>query len=230
MLLAVVLTDRILFACTVHTKSCCRDTENLGANLLFLLYIWTQRSPSSAFQTPRCPVRQSPRSSVCVQAAGLDGSQERGEIWPFQVYPIYRLEKGGIQRRPYWRRQETWEINTQSLGCFFHLSQQWNAFPRFLLWLVFKPKLSSLIARNENRTKPEIAVDIKQMLSSCYHPSSNQSKLQTLGILSHRVVNAGSSFLILPWPMLSISSEEDTVLLWDLPTEDKTFLLSLVLT
>lgn len=30
--------------------------------------------------------------------------------------------------------------------------------------------------------------------------------------------------------MLSISSEEDTVSLWDLSTEDKTFLLSLVFT
>lgn len=103
-------------------------------------------------------------------------------------------------------------------------------FPNLYSGLVFKPKLSSLIARNENRTKPEIAVDIKKMLSFCYHPSSNQSKLQVLGILSHRVVNAGSSFLILLWPTLSISSEEDTVSLWDLPTEDKTFLLSLVLT
>lgn len=100
----------------------------------------------------------------------------------------------------------------------------------FALDWYLSPNFSSLIARNENRTKPELSVDIKQILSSCYHPSSNQSKLQVLVILSHRVVNAGNSFLRLPSIMLSISSEEDTVSLWDMSTEDKTFLLSLLFT
>lgn len=174
----------------------------------------------------------SPQGAVCVcRLLGLMGLR-KGEIEPFQVHPIYHLERGGIRSRPYYseedREPKRSAYKVWGVSSTFHNREV--CFPNVYSGLLFKPKLSSLIARNENRTKLELSVDIKQILSSCYHTSSNQSKLQRLGILSHRVVNVENSFLRLPWNILSISSEEDTVSLWDPSTKDKTFLLSLVFT
>lgn len=108
-----------------------------------------------------------------MQAAGLHGAQQRWDLAFPSASPVSPGKRRYLEQTMLKKTRNPRGQHTRVWGVFSVFHNREVRFPNFYSGQVFKPELSSVIARKETRTKvPELSVDIQQILSCCPAPAS----------------------------------------------------------